>query len=135
MKAFTVRKIVTFYDCDPAGIIFFSRVFEFAHSAYEQLIQSIPMDEDYWNNDKFVVPIIKSESTYLKPIKYGDEIIISVRVSDLRSSSFELDYQMADPDGELLSCVKTVHVFVDKKSWKKLELPEYITERLKKYLP
>jgi len=126
LKTFTVKRRINFYDCDPAGIIFFSRVFDFAHSAYEQIIQSIEKEEDYWNNNKYVVPIIKSESTYIKPMKYGDEITINVKVSELRTSSFELSYNIVNIDEELLCSVKTVHVFVDKKSWEKMEMPKNI---------
>jgi YbgC/YbaW family acyl-CoA thioester hydrolase len=133
LKTFTVKRRINFYDCDPAGIIFFSRVFDFAHSAYEQIIQSIDKEEDYWNNNKYVVPIIKSESTYVKPMKYGDEIIINVNVSELRSSSFELSYNMVSSDGDLLCSVKTVHVFVDKKSWEKMEIPKNIFTVLNNY--
>lgn len=134
MKTFSIKRRVNFYDCDPAGIIFFSRVFDFAHSAYEQFIQSIIKDEDYWNNDKYVVPIIKSESTYIKPMRYGDGITINVNVSELRLSSFELSYNMVSGEGDLLCTVKTVHIFVDKKSWKKIEIPEYIKNEFENYL-
>lgn len=134
LKTFIEKRRINFYDCDPAGIIFFSRVFEFAHGAYEQLIQSIYKEEDYWNNDKYVVPIIKSESTYIKPMKYGDEITINVNVSTLRSSSFELSYNMVSAGGELHCSVKTIHVFVDKNSWKKTEIPSYIKNQLENYL-
>lgn len=134
MKTFSIKRRVNFYDCDPAGIIFFSRVFDFAHSAYEQLIQSIKKDEDYWNNDKYVVPIIKSDSTYLKPIKYGDDITINISINELRSSSFELSYEMISAESELLCSVKTVHIFVDKKSWKKIEIPENIKNEFENYL-
>lgn len=134
MKTFSIKRRVNFYDCDPAGIIFFSRVFDFAHSAYEQLIQSIKKDEDYWNNDKYVVPIIKSNSTYLKPIKYGDNITINMSINELRSSSFELSYEMISAESELLCSVKTVHIFVDKKSWKKIGIPENIKNELENYL-
>lgn len=134
MKTFSVKRRVNFYDCDPAGILFFSRVFDFTHSAYEQLIQSIDKQEDYWSNEKYVVPIIKSESTYIKPMKYGDEININVCVSELRTSSFELRYNMVSGEGDLLCIVKTVHVFVDKKSWKKIEIPEYLKNGLENYL-
>lgn len=133
MKTFTIKRRINFYDCDPAGIIFYSRVFEFAHSAYEQIIQSIEKDEDYWNNDKYVVPIIKSESTYVKPMKYGNEIIINVNVSELRSSSFELSYNIVNTDEELLCSVKTVHVFVNKKKWEKMDIPEKLKRGLAIY--
>ena len=32
---FTIKRKINFFDCDPAGIIFYSRIFEFCHSAYE----------------------------------------------------------------------------------------------------
>ncbi|MBS4035454.1 MAG: acyl-CoA thioesterase [Ignavibacterium sp.] len=134
MKTFTIKRRINFYDCDPAGIIFYSRVFEFAHSAYEQIIQLVEKEEDYWNNDKYVVPIIKSESTYIKPMKYGDEITINVKVSELRTSSFELSYNMVNADGELLCSVKTVHVFVAKKNWEKMEMPGTIKLSLERMI-
>lgn len=134
MKVFAVKRRINFYDCDPAGIIFYSRVFEFAHSAYEQLIQTIVNDENYWNNDKYIVPIIRSESSYVKPMKYGDEITINIIVSELRSSSFELSYNIVNVQGELLCNVKTVHVFVNKNSWEKFAIPEHIKNELRKYL-
>lgn len=130
MKNFTIKRRINFYDCDPAGIIFYSRVFEFAHSAYELLIQSIVKQEDYWNNDKYVVPIIRTEANYIKPMKYEDEIMINVRVSELRSSSFELSYNMENEVGDLLCSVKTVHVFVNKQSWNKIDIPEMIKSEL-----
>ncbi len=130
MKTFTIKRRINFYDCDPAGIIFFSRVFDFAHSAYELLIQSVEKQVDYWNNNNFVVPIIRSEANYIKPMKYEDEIMINVRVSELRSSSFELSYNMENDKGELLCIVKTVHVFVNKQNWGKMEIPEYIKQSL-----
>ncbi|MFO7525787.1 MAG: acyl-CoA thioesterase [Ignavibacteriaceae bacterium] len=133
MKPFTIKRRINFYDCDPAGIIFYSRVFEFAHSAYEQLIQSIEKDEDYWNNDKYIVPIIKTEANYIKPIKNGDEITINVKVNQLRSSSFELQYEMLNESGEPLCSVKTVHVFVNKQSWEKMDMPGNIKRGLEIY--
>lgn len=58
---FTFSKKIDFFDCDPAGIMFYGRIFELCHSAYEAMIESFNLSEDYWTNDKFVVPIIHSE--------------------------------------------------------------------------
>lgn len=128
-----VKRNINFYDCDPAGIIFYSRIFDFSHSAYEQLIQSIKLDEDYWNNPFYVVPIIHTECDYFKPLKYGDEIRIDTAVSLLKRSSFELTYKIKLND-EIYASVKTVHVFVNKKDWTKMEIPSEIVEALKLHL-
>lgn len=128
-----LKRKINFFDCDPAGIIFYSRIFEFCHSAYEEMISSFNLKENYWMNEKYVVPIIHSESEYVKPIKYGDEITIIVQVSQLRDSSFELTYTIKR-DKTLCSNVKTVHVFVDKKSWKKKEMCNDLKEGLKRHI-
>jgi len=74
--------------------------------------------------------LIHSESEYVKPIKYGDEISVNVQVSQLKSSSFELTY-VIKREKELCCHAKTVHVFVDKKSWKKKEMFDDLNEGLK----
>lgn len=130
---FTIKRKVNFFDCDPAGIIFYSRIFEFCHSAYEEMISSFALKENYWMNENYVVPIIHSESEYVKPIKFGDEILINVQVSQLRSSSFELMYTIKK-DKTLCSHVKTVHVFVDKQNWKKKEMFDDLVKGLKLHI-
>jgi len=118
----TIKRKINFYDCDPAGILFYANIFRVCHAAYEELMSSLGLAEDYWHNDEFVTPIINSSANYLKPLKYGDEVSIGVAVTDLRDSSFELSYNCKNQRNELCANVKTVHVFVDKKSWQKKKL-------------
>ena len=131
---FSVKKRINFYDCDPAGIFFFARVYELCHSVYEEMIQSFNMKEDYWTNEIFIVPILKSEASYHKPIKYGEMITVQIYVNNLRASSFELNYEIRNDKNEVCTKVKTVHIFVDKKSWKKTEIAEDVKMGLQKHL-
>ena len=129
---FIIKRRVNFYDCDPAGIIFYSRIFDFCHSAYEQLISGFRIKENYWNNKLYVIPIVHSECEYLKPIRFNDEITIFVKVSQIRNSSFELNYSIKKSN--TLCCqVKTIHVSVDKKSWKKKKLNKQLLKGLEKH--
>lgn len=130
---FAVKRRINFFDCDPAGIIFYSRLFDFCHSAYEQLIDSFELDEDYWDNSVYVVPIIHTECDYYRPIKYGDEIEIQLSVSNLKNSSFELTYSLLLND-EKCAVVKTVHVFVSREDWNKMNIPDNIMIGLQRQL-
>ena len=127
----SVRRRINFYDCDPAGILFYANIFRMCHSVYEKLVAGFELKKDYWRNDDFAVPIIKSMADYLKPFKSGDEINIDVVVSELRESSFELTYKCSNQFNDLCAVVKTVHIFVDKKSWTKTNLLPEINEGLK----
>ena len=130
-----IHKIkINFFDCDPAGILFYARVFQICHSAYESMIASFLLKEDYWNNEEYVVPISSSEAKYLKPIKYGETITIELTVAQLRNCSFELEYLCKNEKGEVCAEVKTIHVFVDKKTWKKNEINQEVRAGLEKFI-
>jgi YbgC/YbaW family acyl-CoA thioester hydrolase len=130
---FKTKKKINFYDCDPAGILFYARVYEICHSAYEDLIRSFQLNEDYWNNDEYVVPIINSEAHYHKPIKYGESISVELVVSKLKSSSFELEYELKNEAGEICTALRTVHIFVDKSTWGKKQIGKDVKAGLEKY--
>ena len=130
----TSKKKINFYDCDPAGILFYANIFFFCHSAYEELIASFKFETNYWQNEYFVTPIINTNAEYIKPFKYGDSVNVELVVTDLRNSSFELSYKCLNQSNEVCALVKTVHVFVDKKSWKKVELISEIKDGLTAHL-
>src|ERR1035437_2413706 len=128
-----IHKIkINFFECDPAGILFFARVFNICHSVYEAMIQSFSLKEDYWNNSEYVVPISSSEAKYLKPLKYGETVTIELTVAQLRNSSFELGYLCKNEMGEVCAKVKTIHVFVDRQTWKKKEISKEVRAGLER---
>lgn len=127
---FAIDKKINFYDCDPAGIFFYGRIYELCHSAYEQMIESFALPEDYWANDDYVVPIIQSEAKYRKPITYGQVITVNLSVIHIKESSFELKYECRNENNDLCAEVKTVHVVIDKNKWKKKTMSEFIQKGL-----
>ena len=129
----SVKRKIQFHHCDPAGIMFYSRIFDFCHSAYEELINQIELEEDYWQNEIFVVPIIKSEAQYLVPVSYDEEITIELTVNNIRNSGFELNYKCINEEEETCALVKTVHVFIDAESWEKIEIDPQVKSELEKH--
>lgn len=128
---FQTDKKVYFYDADPAGIIFYASIFKFAHYAYEDLMRSLNLDKNYFFDDEVILPIIHAQSDYFSPIKVGEKLIISVTISQLRDNSFELSYKFTDVNDIIRASAKTVHVCVDKKTFKKIHIPEQLLEKLK----
>lgn len=127
-----VNNRINFFDCDPAGIIFYSKIFEYCHSAYERMIEGFSLQENYWNNNQYVVPIIKAECEYYNPVKYGDEIEIVLKITDLRKSSFEITYELFLGEKKFAK-VKTVHVFVSKSKFNKIDIPEHLISKFKEF--
>ena len=127
---FQFKRRINFYDCDPAGILFYGRIYEICHEAYEAMIESFNLRESYWINENFIVPIIHSEAKYRKPLRAGETIEIEITVTILKESSFELTYLFKNSKGEITNNVRTVHVFVNKADWKKMKITDEIKEGL-----
>jgi 1,4-dihydroxy-2-naphthoyl-CoA hydrolase len=130
---FSIKKKINFYDCDPAGILFFARIYELCHSCYEAMIESFNLKNNYWSNDDYIVPIIHSEAKYRNPFAYGQTANVELKVTSLKNSSFELQYECKNDRGDLCTEVKTVHVLIDKKTWEKKPLTEEIKKGLLKH--
>lgn len=130
---FTIKRKINFYDCDPAGILFYAKLFEISHSVYEEMINSFNLQKNYWINDEFVVPIIKTDGAYFKPLRAGEKVSINLTVTLRKENSFELTYEWIDKSGELAAKARTVHVFVDKKRWVKIPIFKEIDEGLESH--
>ncbi|MBA4250991.1 MAG: hypothetical protein C0425_05480 [Chlorobiaceae bacterium] len=132
-KKFSYERTIHFFDCDPAGIIFYSRIFDFSHEAYESFFKNLFPEKNYFDDDLLVFPIVHAESNYLNALKHNDKILIELNVENISASSFTLIYKIFKAEIECANA-KTVHVCVDKTVWKKKSLPQNIKELLKEYL-
>jgi len=131
---FISKRKINFYDCDPAGILFYAKIYELCHSVYEEMIQSFKLEDNYWVNDDYVVPIIHSEATYHKPLVYNSFVEIELSVASISSSAFKFSYACKNEVGDLCVEVKTTHVFVDKKIWKKKSIKDDVRIALEGHL-
>ncbi len=127
---FEYNSRINFYNCDPAGIIFFGEVFKFAHSAYELFLNHLLPETNYFNHPDIILPIIKANAEYLNPLKQGDEIKITVSVTRLLEKSFELTYNIYNKENNLCVIVETVHVCLSKHTFKKITLDENLKQKL-----
>lgn len=127
---FTFKSRVNFFNCDPAGIMFFAEAFKFAHEAYENFLSNIYPEIDFFNHPDIILPIIKANAEYLNPLKQGDEITIAVSVTRLLEKSFELTYNIYNKENNLCVIVETVHVCVSKQTFKKIHLDENLKQKL-----
>lgn len=130
---FTIKRKINFHECDPAGILFYANLFSISHSVYEEMINSFNLKTNYWSNDEFIVPIIKTDGAYFKPLKAGEIVSINLTVTLRKENSFELTYEWIDRAGELAAKARTVHVFVDKKRWVKIPIYNDIVKGLESH--
>ncbi len=85
-----------FGDCDPAGIVYFPRYFDFFHQAMETWFPAglgFGYDE-FVRVRKLGFPAVHSEADFERPSRFGEQIEIHQRVTRLGRSSLGFAYEV-----------------------------------------
>jgi 4-hydroxybenzoyl-CoA thioesterase len=105
VASFTNRRQLTIEwgQCDPAGIVFNSRFFELFDSSTWLLFQAalgVRPPDLATAFGIMGIPLVDVRANFLKPIKFGDAVEITSRISNFRRSSFDVEHHIS-VDGQL----------------------------------
>jgi 4-hydroxybenzoyl-CoA thioesterase len=97
---FTFRRQLTIEwgQCDPAGIVFNSRFFEMFDTSTWQLFEAALGVRPHELATAFGImgiPLVDVRANFLKPIKFGDLVEMTTRVSEFRRSSFDVEHRLS----------------------------------------
>lgn len=129
--AFTTQVTVRFGDVDRAGIVYFPVIFHYLHIAQEDFFANyvgIPYHQ-LLDEHRVGFPTVSDSSRFLKPIKYGDTLVISILISHVGRSSVTFEYQVRrETSGELLAESSETKVAVSTDTWQKIDIPDRCRE-------
>lgn len=103
-------------DCDPAGIVYFPRFFERFHDAMERWFEAslgVPYDA-LITVRKLGLPSVHTEADFRAPCRFGEALVVELRVPRLGRSSIELGYRVvAEGEAEPRLRGRTVCALMD----------------------
>jgi 4-hydroxybenzoyl-CoA thioesterase len=100
VASFTFQRQLTIEwgQCDPAGIVFNSRFFEIFDTSTWQLFEAalgVRPHELVTAFGIMGIPLVDVRANFLKPIKFGDVVDMTSRVSEFRRSSFDVEHRLS----------------------------------------
>ncbi len=84
-------------DCDPAGIVYYPRYFAFFDACTAALFErALGMTKhDYLRAYDFAGhPLVSTQSRFIIPTRFGDDVRIESTITELRRSSFDLSHRL-----------------------------------------
>lgn len=103
-------------DCDPAGIVYFPRFFERFHDAMERWFEAslgLPYDALILGQ-RLGLPSVHTEADFRAPCRFGERLVVELRVGKLGRSSIELRYRVvAEGEAEPRLTGRTVCALMD----------------------
>jgi 4-hydroxybenzoyl-CoA thioesterase len=84
-------------QCDPAGIVFNSRFFEFFDVSTWLLFEAVlevPREKLFAAYNIMGIPLVDARARFVLPVKFGDAVQVLSEVSEFRRSSFDVGHRM-----------------------------------------
>ena len=87
-------------DCDPLGIVYFPRYFEFFDACTNALFESVglPKQEMLENYAIAGIPLVEARARFLAPSSFGDTVIVESTIADWGKSSFSVVHKLFKAD-------------------------------------
>ena len=100
----TRDRTIEWGDCDPAGIVFNPRFFEWFDAATAGLFVralGITKAEMLRRYNCAGIPLVDTRASFHVPCRFGDEVRIDSTVTEFRRSSFSVRHRLFRADGTL----------------------------------
>lgn len=135
--AFERPRRVRFHEIDAAGIVFFARVLDYVHDNYCEYLDAVGhglpavLEAGEW-----AAPIGHVEVDYFEPLRFGDELQLVIAKAHIDGSRLSLAHQIRKVASGRVACVaQTVHVFVSRREFRPIPIPEALLLELAKLPP
>ena len=136
-KSFELSIKIRFGDTDPYGVVYFASYFRYCHHGIEEFLRHVglPPDEFFRNREEgFGLPVVGAKCDFLRPMKYGDGLRLSVSVTNLKGKAvtFGFNFYCAGTD-QLVARGEATIVAIDR-SWKARSLPDRLRDAVTGYV-
>lgn len=84
-------------DCDPAGIVFYPRYFEYFNACTELLFEAAlgTKKRDWFQAFAIIgIPMVEVRARFLIPSSFGDDVIVESAFVKVRRASFEIRHSL-----------------------------------------
>ncbi len=134
MNAYFEKPIpVRFADCDMLGHLNHAKMFTYMEETRAAYLMQLPRLGFSANFNEIDLSVILAEVScvYKSPAYFGETILVRVRVSEMKRSSFVMDYEMLDhKTSRLVALGRTVGVLFDYKNQKSVPFPDEVKQKI-----
>lgn len=125
MKAFKTELQVRFGHVDPAGIVYFPRIFDYLHDVFEELWEE-HVGQRYYHlllEQHIGFPLVHCEVDFREPLRFGERPAVVVTCVGMGRSSLSLRYRIMKGERVAVDAVM-VTACTDMKTGKATGIPE-----------
>jgi len=120
-------------DSDQMGVIYHANYFSFFEQARTAFLKELGFDYYKVEQNGIVFPVRDVSCTYLKAIRFGEEITISTKVHAISKIKITYYHEIHNSKLELKAKAYTTVISVDKETFKIIKMDELLKDIFLKY--
>ncbi|MFQ5946290.1 MAG: acyl-CoA thioesterase [Anaerolineae bacterium] len=129
---FSTHVSVRFRDIDVLGHVNNAVYFSYMEQARVRYAQEVGIGPAELGNFQFI--LAEESCRFVRPVRHGEDLLVRVRATEVRRSSFVLEYLIeVEEPGELAALGRTVQVWYDYQAQKAVPVPYAARDRLAGY--
>ncbi|MGH2963426.1 MAG: acyl-CoA thioesterase [Solirubrobacterales bacterium] len=132
-EPFRHRLRVRYHECDPQGVVFNANYLAYCDICLVELWREVV--EGYAGMAAKGIDVVVAEARirFLAPLRFDDEVEMSLTVASLGTSSMQLAIAI-DRDGVTVAEAELAQVFIEIESGEKISIPDEIRAALETHL-
>lgn len=135
MKPYNTVLQVRFGHVDPAGIVYFPRIYDYLHDVFEEVWEK-HVGQRYYHlllERRIGFPLVHSEADFKAPLHFGDRPVVSVTCFRLGRASLGLRYVIRLADKVCVEA-RQVTACVELETMTSIEMPAEFRARFEELL-
>ena len=128
MNYITDKIKVRYNETDQMGIVHHSNYLKFFELARIEWLEKLNMPYQKIESNNIILPVVKCELKFIKPLIFGDIFFIKVFCSKRPTSIIEFSYQIFNDNNEITTEGMTTLAFLDSIKRKPLRCPKIISD-------
>jgi 4-hydroxybenzoyl-CoA thioesterase len=103
------RIYVEWGHCDPAGIVFYPRFFEYFDACSAALFASVGIDVHAMQRSGEIagIPMVGIEAKFLAAVRFGEEVVVDSQIARFGRTSFTIRHRLSQGDALAVDVLET----------------------------
>tara|TARA_Y100000768_G_C23953491_1_gene671488 strand:+ start:461 stop:874 length:414 start_codon:yes stop_codon:yes gene_type:complete len=130
----TTKVRVRYAETDQMGYCYYGNYAQFYEVARVEGLRKLGISYKDLEAQGYLLPVSDFSIKYILPAFYDEELLVKCTINEIPKFKIKFKYEIHNANGDLLNFGSTTLVFVDKKTKKPVNSPNFLNNELLKYI-
>jgi acyl-CoA thioester hydrolase len=130
----TTQTRVRYAETDQMNVVYYGNYAQYFEIGRVESMRALGFTYKRMEDEGIIMPVVELHTRFLRPATYDDLLTIKTEIRTLPASyHIEFFQDVLNEENKLLASGKVILYFLDKKTWKRTDIPGDLKEAMGKF--